>query len=288
MRQTDLMAMTTVPLLILPGAGMALASSQGVASWGGVPILASIIALIFLIQWLAFIPAYLRQTESFFDLTGSATFILATLLAVLASPTIDGRSIMLLGLITIWSVRLGTFLFRRIHRTGKDGRFDRIKPSFIRFLSVWTMQAVWVTFTLSAALIAITATTRQPLGWVGWLGGLIWAGGFAIEVVADAQKSQFRANPANRDKFIQTGLWAYSRHPNYLGEIILWTGIMLIALPIFGGWQWVGVISPLFVTVQLVFISGIPLLEKRADAKWGGQPAYEAYKKRTPLLFPRP
>jgi steroid 5-alpha reductase family enzyme len=209
-------------------------------------------------------------------------------LAVLLSPLTDGRSILLLLLVVIWAVRLGSFLFQRIHKAGKDARFDEIKPSFIRFLNTWTLQGLWVTFTLAAALAAITTTTRKELGLFALIGFLIWVFGFAIEVVADIQKSRFRANPENKGKFIHTGLWARSRHPNYFGEIVVWIGVAIIALPILRGWQWVTLISPVFVTLLLTRISGVPILEKKADKRWGGQEDYEAYKKRTPVLIPRP
>jgi steroid 5-alpha reductase family enzyme len=126
------------------------------------------------------------------------------------------------------------------------------------------------------------------LGLFALAGSLVWAFGFAIEVVADAQKSRFRADPENAGKFIDAGLWAWSRHPNYFGEIVLWIGVAVIALPVLRGWQWVTLISPVFVAVLLTRISGVPILEKRADEKWGGQEDYEAYKERTPVLIPRP
>ncbi len=144
-----------------------------------------------------------------------------------------------------------------------------------------------MTFTASAALIAITSTTRKGLDVFALAGLLVWLAGFSLEVIADAQKSRFNADPANRGKFIQSGLWARSRHPNYFGEIVLWIGVLIIALPVLRGWGWVALISPLFVTLLLTRVSGIPLLEKKADAKWGGQAEYEAYKKKTPVLFPR-
>jgi steroid 5-alpha reductase family enzyme len=207
---------------------------------------------------------------------------------VLVGPVVDGRTILLAVLVVIWAARLSSFLFRRIHKAGKDVRFDEMKPSFFRFLNAWTLQGLWVAFTLSAALAAITTTTRKPLGLFAAIGFLVWVFGFAIEVVADAQKSRFRAVPQNKGRFIHTGLWARSRHPNYFGEIVLWIGVAIIALPILRGWQWVTLISPVFVTVLLTRISGVPMLEKRADEKWGGQEDYEAYKERTPVLIPRP
>ena len=200
---------------------------------------------------------------------------------------VDGRSILLLVLVIIWALRLGIFLFRRIQKAKKDDRFDEIKPSFIRFLNVWTIQGLWVTLTMAAALVAITTTCRKELDLFALIGFLVWAFGFAIEVVADSQKSRFSANPDNKGKFIQTGLWSRSRHPNYFGEIILWFGVAVIALPVLQGWQWVALISPIFVILLLTRVSGIPLLEKKADKKWGGHGDYEAYKKRTNVLIPQ-
>jgi len=288
MKKAERNAVIALPIVILVGLGVALAGSQGGASVSGIPIFALSVGLIFLIQWLAFILAYLLQTEKFFDLTGSITYISVTVMAVLLSPVVDDRSILLLALVVIWATRLGTFLFLRIQKAGKDARFDDIKPSFIRFLNTWTLQGLWVTFTLAAALAAITTTTRKELGWFALIGLLVWVFGFAIEVMADAQKSRFRADPENKGKFIHTGLWARSRHPNYFGEIVLWIGVAIIALPTLRGWQWVTLISPVFVALLLTRISGVPMLEKRADEKWGGQEDYEAYKERTSVLIPRP
>jgi steroid 5-alpha reductase family enzyme len=145
-----------------------------------------------------------------------------------------------------------------------------------------------VTFTLAAALAAITSNIRKELSLFALIGTLIWVFGFAFEVIADSQKSRFRADPENQGRFINTGLWSRSRHPNYFGEIVLWIGVAVIALPILRGWQWVTLISPVFVTLLLTRISGIPMLERRADEKWGGQEDYEAYKEKTPVLIPRP
>ena len=288
MKKADRNALIALPIVVLIGLGIALAGSQGGASIFGMPLFAFSVGLAFLVQWLVFIPAYLLQTERYFDLTGSITYISVTIISVLLSPVVDGRSILLLVLVVIWAARLGSFLFRRIHKAGKDARFDKIKPSFPRFLMTWTLQGLWVTFTLAAGLAAITTTTRKELGLFALVGFLIWVFGFAVEVAADTQKSRFKANPGNKGKFIHTGLWARSRHPNYFGEIVLWIGVAVIALPILQGWQWVTLISPVFVTLLLTLVSGVPMLAKRADEEWGGQDDYEAYKKRTPLLIPRP
>lgn len=288
MEKEDRNALIAIPAVILIALGIAWAASQGGGSVCGVPIFALSVGLILVVQWLGFIAAYLLQTEKFYDLTGSLTYISVTTIAVLLSPTVDDRSVLLLALVLVWATRLGTFLFNRVQKAGKDARFDDIKPSFVRFLSTWTLQGLWVTFTAAAALAAITTTNRKELGWFTLIGFFIWAFGFGIEVLADAQKTVFREDPENKGQFIDSGLWAWSRHPNYFGEIVLWIGVALIALPVLRGWQWVTMISPVFVAVLITRVSGVPILEARADEKWGGQEEYEAYKERTPVLIPRP
>jgi steroid 5-alpha reductase family enzyme len=288
MKKSDRNALGVLPIVLLIGAAVAVAGSYGGATAFGVPVFALAVVLAFVIQWLAFIPAFLLQNEGFFDLTGSITYITVTIVAVVLGPPVDGRSLVLLCVVVVWAARLGTYLFRRIRKSGKDERFDAIKPSFIRFLNTWTLQGLWVSLTLAAALAAITTDLREDLGVIAIVGLLVWAAGFAVEAAADMQKSRFRAEPANKGRFIHSGLWAWSRHPNYFGEIVLWIGVALIALPVLQGWQYVTLISPVFVILLLTRVSGVPLLEKRADGRWGGQAEYEAYKASTPVLVPLP
>jgi len=287
MKEAERKSLAVFIILVVVGVLVALAGSQNGSSVAGIPVFAILVGLAFVIQWVVFIPSYKFQTEKFFDLTGSITYITLVVIAILLSPNLDARSILLAALVAIWAVRLGSFLFSRIQKAGKDDRFDELKPSFFRFLNVWTIQGLWVTFTVAAALVAITASTRKELDIFAIVGLLVWIFGFAFEVIADAQKSRFNADPANKGKFIRTGLWSRSRHPNYFGEIVLWLGVAIIALPVLQGWQWVAMISPIFVTLLLTRVSGIPLLEKKADKKWGGQEDYETYKKKTPVLIPK-
>jgi len=254
----------------------------------GIPIFILAVAGAFLIQWVVFVIAYMKKSERFYDLTGSLTYISIITLSVLAIPEIDDRAVLLLVLVVVWATRLGTFLFTRVYKQGKDDRFDEIKVSFPRFLLTWTLQGLWVTFTAAAALTAITTTTRRELGWVALIGIIIWAFGLFFELIADVQKSQFKANPENEGGFIHNGLWAWSRHPNYFGEIVLWIGVAVVALPVLRGWALLALVSPVWVILQLTLISGIPMLEKKADERWGGQEDYETYKRNTPVLFPRP
>lgn len=271
------------------GALVAVAGSQGGATLGGIPLFALAVAAAYAIQILAFIPAMILRTERFFDLTGSLTFFAISLGLVLLTPMPDARSWILAAMVMLWAVRLGSFLAMRVHKAGSDGRFDEIKGSPVRFLQVWVIQGAWVSITAAAAWIAISAdaAARAPLGWLTVVGIVVWALGMVIEIVADAQKSAFRADPSNKDEFIRTGLWSRSRHPNYFGEIVIWVGVFLTAAPVLVGWQWVALLSPLFVILLLTRVSGIPLLEARAEKKWGDRADYIAYRESTPSLIPR-
>lgn len=270
------------------GAALAVgwAGGKGGARVDGVPLIVLCGALAFGIQWVAFIPAYIRQTERFYDLTGSLTYVAVTACALLFSGSYDARSLFLTALVLIWATRLGTFLFRRIRSEGSDSRFDDIKPSFSRFFVAWTLQGLWVFLTLCAALAAMTTLEPTPLGYRDLVGAAIWAIGFGIEVTADRQKKRFRSR--NPGRFINEGLWAWSRHPNYFGEIVLWVGVAVIASSTLTGWQWVTMVSPLFVFLLLTRVSGIPILERRAEDRWGHRDDYQRYKARTPVLIPKP
>lgn len=287
MNSTDKKSLLILPIVVLIGVLVGIAGGSNGATYNGIPVMTIVVAIAFLIQWLAFIPAFMHQTEKFFDVTGSISYVVVLSIALLLSPQRDARSILLFVLCVVWAVRLGSFLVTRVHKAGKDDRFDEIKPLFFRFLNVWTIQGLWIIFTAAAALVAITSASPKALDAFALVGTLVWLIGFAFEVIADTQKSRFNADPANKGKFIQSGLWSRSRHPNYFGEITLWLGIAIIALPVLQGWQWVAMISPLFVALLLTKVSGVPMLEAKAEKKWGGQPDYEEYKRTTPALFPK-
>lgn len=284
MNKEDLTAIIVVPVSTAIGAMLALTGSMHGHTIDRVPLMAACVAAIFGLQWIAFVPAYVFRTEKFYDITGSVTYIGAIVAALAITPVIDARSVLIAAFICIWAARLGFFLFLRILRAGEDSRFANVRGRFFRFLMAWTLQGLWVTFSLAAGLAAITSMHKLPIDALAIAGACLWVSGFAVEAIADAQKNAFRKQAANKGKFISTGLWSWSRHPNYFGEIILWTGIALIALPVLSGWQYVTLASPFMVTLLLTRVSGIPLLEEAADKKWGGQPEYEAYKKTTSLL----
>ncbi|MBA8815272.1 steroid 5-alpha reductase family enzyme [Microbacterium halimionae] len=288
MDKQKLVSLATVIVAVVIGALVAFAGSQGGATVAGIPLFALAVAAAFLIQVLVYVPSAALKTERFFDLTGSLTFIIVSIGIVLMAPSVDLRGVVLALMVVIWAIRLGSFLFVRIHKSGSDDRFDELKTSKIRFLQVWVLQGLWVSLTAAAAWIAMSnGSSGAPIGWVGAVGIAIWALGLAIEIIADAQKTAFKADPDNEGSFIRSGLWSRSRHPNYFGEIVLWVGVAIVAAPVLSGWQWVALISPIFVVLLLTKVSGVPLLEAKADKRWGGQRAYENYKSRTPVLIPR-
>ena len=333
-----------------------------------IPALLFLGLLSVVIQWVAFIPAFLYRTEHFYDLTGSCTYVVLILCALYIgsaaplSPTKHTagnqrphdmayawtpRQILVAAMVLIWALRLGSFLFLRVRKIGKDGRFDKIKVSPSRFFVAWTIQGLWVFLTALGALIMIVqgSSNKHDVSRLSSLsdfslssfatiapadlpGFVLWTLGFGIEVIADWQKNVFndnnrrtiRADSTNSSRsqhseqitgpttgWIDTGLWRYSRHPNYFGEILLWCGVAAMGIgsvvtttsssmastaastdarpqPVTEIILYV--ISPLFVSLLLLYVSGIPLLEDRADKKWGHIAAYQQYKRRTPVLIP--
>ena len=272
--------------ILLVSAIVAFAGSQGSVAISTIPLFAICASVGFILHWTVFIPSYLLQTEHYFDLTGALSYISTITLAAYLHPLLDLRGLIICVLISIWAVRLGSFLFMRIKRAGQDRRFIESKTRFWQFLYIWTMGGAWVFITMAAGLAAITSMTQRPLGIFAIAGVFLWLVGFSIEVVADRQKTKFRQLPENADHFITSGLWAYSRHPNYFGEILLWLGITVIALPTLVGWQYVTLISPIFVALLLIKVSGVRLLEADAKDRWGSDPNYQYYVNNTPVLVP--
>jgi steroid 5-alpha reductase family enzyme len=273
---------------LLIGLLVILAGSAGSTRVGSFAVFAVCGVVAYLINWIVFVPSNRAKTEHYYDLTGSITYLTIVAVAVLLSDDLDARAWIVAAMVWIWALRLGSFLFRRVRRDGKDGRFDTIKTDPLRFFMTWTIQGLWVLLTAACALAIITSSERPSIGWVAIVGIVVWIAGFAIEVIADRQKSAFRNDPANKGRFITTGLWAWSRHPNYFGEITLWTGIAIMALPLLSGWRWAMLISPVFVYVLITRVSGLPMLEARAEKRWGEEAAYQAYTSTTPVLVPRP
>ena len=253
------------------------------------------------IQWVVCIcHAFPLQTEMYYDLTGSITYTILTLFTlgstIATALSAHPRQIIASSLVIVWAARLGSFLFMRIRRDTKDSRFDPLKPYFIAFFGTWNVQGAWC-FMTGLAVYAVNLRTpdaQPPLGWLDAVGIAIWVAGFAIEVVADRQKAAWRLLPTSRGRYIDVGLWRYSRHPNYFGEWTLWVGQFVLAASAFDaddrqgafvGAGWLSVLSPVFVYLLLNYLSGVPLLERKADEKWGSEAVYLAYKKETWIFF---
>ena len=243
------------------------------------------VILAFIIQWVCFVPAYLLQTEKFYDLTGSITYLTLVLFSVFSTNSLGYGSVIVCACVSVWAVRLGSFLFFRIKKDGEDKRFRSIKPNFTRFFMTWTLQGMWVTMCLLCVTTALSSASGLEVGAGFYVGLIVFVSGFALEVAADMQKTRFRKDPKSKYNFISSGLWAKSRHPNYLGELILWIGIAIMSIQSLEGLQYITLISPLFVYVLLVYISGVRMLEESGQKKWGNLPEYKEYLNNTPQLF---
>jgi steroid 5-alpha reductase family enzyme len=247
----------------------------------------NIVLLVYIIQWVAFIPAYMFQTEKFFDLTGSITYssVFIYCIYLATSGDLNWGSLVISILVIVWAGRLGTFLFTRIAKDGEDKRFRTIKPDIAQFFMTWTLQGMWVSLCSLCAITGIASETGIIVNNIFYIGLAMFIGGFAIEIVADQQKSAFRAIPENRNKFITSGLWSKSRHPNYFGEIALWTGVAVMSFSSLSGIEYLTLISPIFTYLLLVKISGVRMLEGRGQKTWGDDEEYIAYMRNTPMVM---
>jgi steroid 5-alpha reductase family enzyme len=234
-----------------------------------------------------FAVAAIRRTDVVTDLSYSLTF---ALLAVTLPFTGAGEPLQLAAslLVLVWAARLGTYLFRRILRMKVDHRFDGMRDRPLRFARFWLLQAIAVAVIMLPVTYLLDRESAPGLSAWAVAGGATWLAGLVLEAVADRQKSAFKARDENRGRFITTGLWRYSRHPNYFGELLVWWGLFLYAVPFLDGAAFAVVIGPVFITLLLLFVSGIPLLERSADEKHGHDPAYREYKRRTSILVPLP
>jgi len=261
----------------------------GIAYSTGLSSVVLAVCLAYIIQWLLFIPAYVFQTEKFYDLSGGLTYITVVIfsLVVTLDTGINLANLIIAIFIIIWAIRLSSFLFLRISKDGEDKRFRSIKPNMTQFFMTWTLQGMWVSLCSMCALTAINTGRLAVMDVFFIIGAFIFITGLYIEIKADNQKSRFRSIPENRDRFITDGLWSKSRHPNYFGEVLLWSGIAVMSVSALEGLQYITLISPIFTYLLLVHVSGVRMLEARANIKWGQDPEYKNYVENTPMLFPK-
>ena len=269
---------------------LSFAFSYGIAHLTGSIIVKNAVLLAYVIHWIAYIPAYIFQTEKFYDLTGSVTYLSVVwfvFLSTYQSISLNFGNLILVLLISIWTIRLGLFLFMRIHKAGEDKRFRTIKTSASQFFMTFTLSGLWVTLCSMCALVAISSPEGLVMNALTYVGIILFIIGFGIEIVADNQKTAFRSIEANKDSFITSGLWSKSRHPNYFGEVLLWFAIAVISYSSLEGLQLITLISPVFTYILLVYVSGVRMLEDMNDKKWADDEQYKSYKKITPMLFPK-
>lgn len=227
-----------------------------------------------------FLIAYLLQTDKLTDLSYSTTYLVIASIAYYLYAS-DIHDLIVFSLILCWAIRLGSYLFIRIHKMGRDERFDGIREKLTSFMAFWVMQGLTCGI-VSLPFVFIFMTPTEELS----LSHLLIAGvaviGLILESVADHQKYVFKS--ANKDCMMTSGLWKHIRHPNYLGELIFWWSIFLFALFIDGP-VWL-IVSPLWITMILLRFSGIPILERKWHEKYGKDVAFKTYWKNTYRLIP--
>ena len=241
----------------------------------------------FVIQLLFFTAAFRFKTDKFTDITYSLTFAVLAFSSISINPRPGPAQIMVLVMILIWAVRLGSYLLIRVIKTGRDRRFDGIRDNFLNFSLFWFLQAltVWIVMLPHIYFLA-SRYSRISYAFIG--GAILWAAGLIIETAADYQKFRFRNNPENRGKWIQSGLWRYSRHPNFFGEALLWWGLFAAVAPSLEGAALLAIAGPVFITLILLYGSGVPTVEKQSMEKYGDIPGYLDYVKKTSRFIPLP
>jgi len=239
-----------------------------------------------LVQALFFAFAAALKTDKVTDLSYGLTFVLIAVSLLADSHATGAPPIVLAAMVIVWGVRLSGYLLFRIVHMGRDERFDGVREKFWSFFRFWLFQglAVWV------IMLPVTLWFSRPGPWTFWMGTgtLLWLLGLVIEAVADQQKFAFKQTPQGRSRWTDVGLWRYSRHPNYFGELLCWWGVFLFAVPGLGVWAALAIVGPLAITGILLFATGVPTLEARALKKWGDDPEYQAYRRRTRMLLPWP
>ncbi len=247
-------------------------------------IYTSVIILIFVLNYLGFFLAYFFQTDKLTDITYSLSFICVALMLLNFFSSFNLIQVLTTAMICLWAARLGMFLFRRIHQMGVDKRFNEMRKSFLRFGGFWTLQSVSVLI-LVLPVIQVFDNSPSKFTLTHLLGLVIFIAGLGIESLADFQKSNFKKDSPS--SLYKGGLYSIVQYPNYLGEILVWSGIWIYGIPSYEGWTWISIISPLWTFVLLRYISGIPYLIEGRDKKYADSQTYKIYKNNTPLLLPR-
>lgn len=243
----------------------------------------SVFFIVFVLNFSGFLFGYFLKTDRFTDIIYSLSFVCAVIAGLIFFQNIFLPHLILSGMVILWAVRLGAFLFSRIHKMKTDKRFDSMRNSFLKFGGFWLLQAISISILILPVLFIIEKSDFQ-IGIFQWFGILIFGIGFLIESISDFQKSKFKL--IHPDKLFTKGLYSWVQYPNYLGEIMVWVGIFVFGVNIYEGAEWLGIISPLWIFILLRYISGIPLVEQKRDKVYSQNSEYKAYTQNTPKLIP--
>lgn len=249
-----------------------------------ITLLIETLVISLVIQAVFFAFAATLKTDKVTDLSYGLTFVALALHLQWYAPFTTPASLTVTLMVVLWGARLAGYLLYRIVRIKRDVRFDGVREHFWKFLQFWLFQglAVWVIM-LPVTMWFAAPRTSGPLMVTGVA---MWLAGLVIETVADAQKFAAKTRPGGGTRWMSTGLWQHSRHPNYFGELLCWWGVFLAVAPALGAWAAAALLGPATITYLLLYVTGIPTLEKSAREKWGRDPAYQEYVRRTNRLVP--
>lgn len=242
----------------------------------------------FLVQVAFFVVAASLKSDKVTDLAYGFGFITLAGWGLARNGNYFNYQILVFVMVLAWGLRLAGYLFIRILKTGRDKRFDGIRENFVKFAKFWTLQALAVWVISLPTLYVLSLEKIFEFSGLMTAGLMIWGIGLVVETVADGQKFVFKNDPKNGGKWIESGVWKYSRHPNYFGEMLVWWGIFVLTMPLQNGWSLLTIVGPVFITYLLLFVSGVPTLEKKYDERYRNNKKYQEYKKRTSLIIPLP
>ena len=246
-------------------------------------VLAALALFAWLVLW--YVIALINKRNDVADVAWGLGFVFLAWLTFYLSGGND-RAWVVNSLVTIWGLRLSWHIHARNHGKPEDFRYAQWRREwkyfYVRsFLQVFLLQGFFL-FIIAWPVMHVNLAVPASLHWLEYFGVGVWLIGFYFESVGDYQLKNFKKNPANRGKIITTGLWKYTRHPNYFGDAVQWWGVFMIACAVADGW--ITIVSPLLMTYLLRYVSGVPMLER----KYAGNAEFEAYKKKTSIFFPMP
>lgn len=247
----------------------------------------TLILVLFAYMTLWFLISILKKRNDVADVAWGLGFVLMAWVSFFLSDDPGERGLLVATLVSIWGFRLAWHIHARNKGKEEDYRYLAWRNEWGKwfyprsYIQVYLLQGMFL-FLIVSPVLLINKSTGNDLGTLDMIGAAVWVLGFCFEAVGDAQLARFVKNPGNTGKLMRSGLWAYTRHPNYFGEVVQWWGVWLIALAVPGGW--VGVVGPVTITFLILKVSGIPMLEKKMEE----HPEFREYKRRVSVFFPLP